>query len=70
MVLSRSFHVRARFAGFGTIVLACVAILGCSGARHRKVAGPPPEYELPEDLDASAPPATSPARPSDAAAAQ
>jgi len=33
------------------VVLAGAA--GCSGARHRKPSGPPPEYELPRDPDAS-----------------
>jgi hypothetical protein len=30
----------------GAVVLGFAA---CSGARHRKVAGPPPEYERPDD---------------------
>ncbi len=35
-----------------TLLLVVVLSLGavaCSGARHRKVVGPPPEYELPDD---------------------
>ena len=27
-----------------------LVVAGCSGARHRKVSGPPPEYELPEHV--------------------
>ena len=35
--------------------LSIVALLvACSGPQHRKVAGPPPEYEVPEAPDASA----------------
>jgi hypothetical protein len=34
--------------------LAAVAA-SCSGARHRKVSGPPPEYELPDDPGKSTP---------------
>jgi hypothetical protein len=29
-----------------------LGLLGCAGARHRKVAGPPPEYERPDDVAA------------------
>jgi len=33
-----------------TLLLALVlGAVACSGARHRKVVGPPPEYELPDD---------------------
>ena len=36
------------------VVLALAgAAIGCSGARHRKPAGPPPEYEVPAEPDAS-----------------
>jgi hypothetical protein len=27
----------------------CLGLAACSGARHRRVAGPPPEYERPDD---------------------
>jgi len=37
------------------LVLVLASLAGCSGARHRKVTGPPPEYELPEEPDASVP---------------
>ena len=37
----------------------------CSSAGHRKVAGPPPEYELPDDPAAPQPP---PGAPRDAGA--
>jgi len=30
---------------------------GCGGAKHAKIAGPPPEYEPPEPFDAAPPPA-------------
>ena len=36
---------------------ACAVVFGvasCAGARHRKVAGPPPEYERPVDPEALA----------------
>jgi len=33
-----------------------LAVASCSGARHRKVAGPPPEYDLPEEPDGWPPP--------------
>jgi hypothetical protein len=42
------------------------ALAACGSAQHRKVAGPPPEYELPEEPDAWAPAAPPPSRPSDA----
>lgn len=29
--------------------LLALGLAACSGARHRKVAGPPPEYEPPDD---------------------
>ena len=41
------------------LVLALVvpfALASCSGARHRKVAGPLPEYELPDEPDGWPPP--------------
>jgi len=41
----------------------CLLVAACAGARHRKVAGPPPEYEPPDDpgaADASDSGATSP----------
>jgi hypothetical protein len=42
---------------------------GCGGARHRKVAGPPPEYELPAEPDAAPPtPPPVPQAPRDAGA--
>jgi hypothetical protein len=31
------------------LVLFLLAGAACSGARHRKPVGPPPEYELPEE---------------------
>jgi len=36
------------------LVLVALVGAGCGGARHRKVAGPPPQYELAEDPDAGA----------------
>jgi hypothetical protein len=42
------------------LVLASLSVAACSGARHRKPVGPPPEYELPEEPDAG--PAAVPAR--------
>jgi hypothetical protein len=47
-------------ASFGRLapVLITLGLAACSGARHRKVAGPPPEYEPPDDpgsLDGGAP---------------
>jgi hypothetical protein len=36
-------------------LVAATIALSCSGARHRKVAGPPPEYEPPEPPDAWTP---------------
>jgi hypothetical protein len=58
--------VLARLAGVGLLLAAA----GCGGARHRKVAGPPPEYELPEVAGAAgaAPSDASPARASGAPA--
>jgi hypothetical protein len=48
----------------GRTALALVAFAAvatsCGGARHRKVAGPPPEYEQPEQLDAWVPSAGGP----------
>jgi hypothetical protein len=43
----------ARLIGFllGVIVVAA----SCGGAQHRKVTGPPPEYELPDPPDAAGP---------------
>jgi hypothetical protein len=35
------------------LAFAITAVIGCSGAGHRKVAGPPPEYELPDEPDAA-----------------
>jgi len=37
------------------VVLLGIALFSasCGGARHRKVAGPPPEYELPDQPDAT-----------------
>ena len=39
------------------LVLAGIALVSasCSGAQHRKVTGPPPEYEQPELSDAATP---------------
>ena len=54
--------LKSRFILFAAVVLAAAS---CSGAGHRKVAGPPPEYELPEAPDAWAPP-QAPLRPTDA----
>jgi hypothetical protein len=34
-------------------VALLLAAAGCGAARHRKVAGPPPEYEWPDVPDAS-----------------
>lgn len=31
-----------------SLVILVIAATCCGGARHRKVAGPPPEYELPD----------------------
>jgi hypothetical protein len=31
------------------LIAAMFALIGCAGARHRKPAGPPPEYEPPDD---------------------
>jgi hypothetical protein len=39
-----------------TLMACALCVAACSGARHRKVNGPPPEYEPPEDpaaLDAN-----------------
>ena len=33
-------------------LLLVVAVLACSSGQHRKVSGPPPEYELPDQPDA------------------
>lgn len=49
----------ARFA----FCAVCLLAASCAGARHRKVAGPPPEYEPPDDpgaVDASDSGAASP----------
>jgi hypothetical protein len=53
----------SRAASFRRLAPALIAVVlaACSGARHRKAQGPPPEYEPPEDLpslDAGAPSAT------------
>jgi hypothetical protein len=43
-----------RAAKVGARTALCAALLSlaaCAGARHRKVAGPPPEYERPDDPD-------------------
>jgi hypothetical protein len=32
-----------------------LGLAACAGARHRKVAGPPPEYEKPDDFAAHEP---------------
>jgi hypothetical protein len=51
-------RVRSRRWAVAGIAVA-VALTSCSGARHRnKVAGPPPEYELPEESDAWSQPST------------
>ena len=39
----------------GAALLGCLALLACAGARHRKVKGPPPEYELPDEPGAREP---------------
>ncbi len=63
-------------ASFGRLAPALIALglAACSGARHRKVAGPPPEYEPPDDpgsLDGGAPPAaTAPGTRLDAGASE
>jgi hypothetical protein len=47
--------------------LVALGLAACSGARHRRVQGPPPEYEPPDDpaaLDAGAPPSAAPLAPS------
>jgi hypothetical protein len=49
-----------------TLLSLAATIAACASAQHRKVAGPPPEYELPEEPDAWAPAAPAPSRPSDA----
>jgi len=37
------------------LVALMFSLVACSHASHRKPAGPPPEYEPPETLDASTP---------------
>ena len=49
-----------------SLALVTVALASCAAARHRKVAGPPPEYELPEEPDAWPPPTATPSPPRDA----
>jgi hypothetical protein len=42
----------SRATTFGAWTAACAAgltLTACAGARHRKVAGPPPEYERADD---------------------
>ncbi len=42
-----------RLASWMVVLALLGAAAGCSGARHRKPSGPPPEYELPTEPDAS-----------------
>jgi hypothetical protein len=44
------------------LVALALAATACSGARHRKPVGPPPDYELPEEPDGWPPPASATAR--------
>ncbi len=37
-------------SGRGAAYALCLSVAACGGARHRKVAGPPPEYEPPDDV--------------------
>ena len=50
--------MRAAWRSVGAFLLF-LGLVACGGARHRKVNGPPPEYELPDEpgvADAGAPP--------------
>jgi hypothetical protein len=45
--------IKGRLARWMMVLLLLAGAEGCSGARHRRPSGPPPEYELPTEPDAS-----------------
>ena len=49
---------KGRLARWMVVLALLGAAAGCSGARHRKPSGPPPEYEPPTEPDASFVPAS------------